>query len=80
MGPSGDKVHELIDKTSEKFEFVAAKKGLHRFCFTNRSPYHETLDFDVHVSHFSFYDDQHAKDGEIFSNYISLIVSNLEVV
>ncbi|KAF7831266.1 transmembrane emp24 domain-containing protein p24beta2-like [Senna tora] len=60
-GPNGEKVHEVMDRTSEKFEFVAENKGLHRFCFTNRSPYHETIDFDVHVSHFSFYD-QHAKD------------------
>ncbi|KAF8019643.1 hypothetical protein BT93_G0356 [Corymbia citriodora subsp. variegata] len=46
---------------SEKFEFVAHRKGVHRFCFTNKSPYHETIDFDVHVGHFTYYD-QHAKD------------------
>ncbi|KAI9102326.1 hypothetical protein K1719_023528 [Acacia pycnantha] len=56
MGPSGEKVHELKDKTSEKFEFVSTNRGLHRFCFTNGNPYHETIDFDVYVSHFSFYD------------------------
>ncbi|XP_028786167.1 transmembrane emp24 domain-containing protein p24beta2-like [Neltuma alba] len=56
MGPSGEKVYELMDKTSEKFEFVATSKGLHRFCFTNRSPYHETIDFDVYISHLSLYD------------------------
>ncbi|XP_054797501.1 transmembrane emp24 domain-containing protein p24beta2-like [Prosopis cineraria] len=61
MGPSGEKVHELMDKTSEKFDFVAANKGLHRFCFTNRSPYHETIDFDIYVSHLTAYD-QHVKD------------------
>ncbi|CBI28463.3 hypothetical protein VitviT2T_018176 [Vitis vinifera] len=60
-GPSGDQIHDFRDKTSEKFEFVAQKKGLHRFCFTNKSPYQETIDFDVHVGHFTYYD-QHAKD------------------
>ncbi|KAG5541059.1 hypothetical protein RHGRI_021069 [Rhododendron griersonianum] len=34
------------------------------FCFTNKSPYHETIDFDVHEAHFSYYD-QHAKDEHI---------------
>lgn len=60
-GPSGEQVQDFRDKTSEKFEFVAQNKGLHHFCFTNKSPYHETVDFDIHVSHFSYYD-QHAKD------------------
>lgn len=60
-GPSGDQIHDSRDKISEKFEFIVQKKGLHRFCFTNKSPYHETIDFDVHVAHFSYYD-QHAKD------------------
>lgn len=61
-GPSGDQIRDFHDKTSEKFEFVAQQKGVHRFCFTNKSPYHETIDFDVHEAHFTFYD-QHAKDG-----------------
>ncbi|KAK1316357.1 Transmembrane emp24 domain-containing protein p24beta2 [Acorus calamus] len=60
-GPGGDQIHDLRDKTSEKFEFTVHRKGLHRFCFTNKSPYHETIDFDVHVGHFAYYD-QHAKD------------------
>lgn len=60
-GPSGDQIRDARDKTSDKFEFVVQKKGLHRFCFTNKSPYHETIDFDVHVGHFS-YMEQHAKD------------------
>lgn len=59
--PSGDQVHDFHDKTSEKYEFVAAKKGIYRFCFTNKSPYHETIDFDVHVGHFMYYE-QHARD------------------
>ncbi|RWW82885.1 hypothetical protein BHE74_00008625 [Ensete ventricosum] len=40
---------------------MAQKRGLHRFCFTNRSPYHETIDFDVYIGHFSYFE-QHAKD------------------
>ncbi|KAJ7960945.1 Transmembrane emp24 domain-containing protein [Quillaja saponaria] len=60
-GPSGDQIHDFHDRTTEKFEFMARHKGLHRFCFTNKSPYHETIDFDVHVSHFTYYD-THAKD------------------
>lgn len=62
-GPSGDQIHDFRDKISEKIEFVAHQKGVHRFCFTNKSPYHETIDFDVHVGHFSYYD-EHAKDGK----------------
>ncbi|GMP52132.1 hypothetical protein CsSME_00018073 [Camellia sinensis var. sinensis] len=60
-GPSGEQIHDFRDKTSEKSEFVAHQKGIHHFCFTNKSPYHETVDFDVHEAHFS-YMDQHAKD------------------
>ncbi|XP_077222580.1 transmembrane emp24 domain-containing protein p24beta2-like [Tasmannia lanceolata] len=60
-GPTGDQIHDLRDKISEKFEFVVHNKGLHRFCFTNKSPYHETIDFDIHAGHFQFFD-QHAKD------------------
>ncbi|KAJ7014353.1 cellulose synthase-like protein E1 isoform X2 [Populus alba x Populus x berolinensis] len=60
-GPTGDQIHDFRDKISEKIEFVAHQKGVHRFCFTNKSPYHETIDFDVHVGHFSYYD-EHAKD------------------
>lgn len=62
-GPTGDQIHDSRDKTSEKFEFTVHKKGLHRFCFTNKSPYHETIDFDIHVGHFAYFD-QHAKDGK----------------
>ncbi|XVF21167.1 hypothetical protein REPUB_Repub12eG0067600 [Reevesia pubescens] len=59
--PSGEQVHDFRDKTSEKYEFVVHKKGIYRFCFYNKSPYHETIDFDLHVGHFA-YNDQHAKD------------------
>uniref|UniRef100_A0A9I9E4P1 GOLD domain-containing protein n=1 Tax=Cucumis melo TaxID=3656 RepID=A0A9I9E4P1_CUCME len=63
-GPTGEHLHDFRDKTSEKHEFIAHNKGLHRFCFTNKSPYHETIDFDVHVGHFSYHE-QHAKDGKM---------------
>ncbi|KAI3954451.1 hypothetical protein MKW98_008328 [Papaver atlanticum] len=60
-GPTEEQSHDARDKTSEKFEFVAHKKGVHKFCFTNKSPYHETLDFDIHVGHFTYFE-LHAKD------------------
>ncbi|XP_073155304.1 transmembrane emp24 domain-containing protein p24beta2-like isoform X2 [Henckelia pumila] len=60
-GPDGSQVHDVRDKTSEKHEFVAYNQGVYRFCFTNKSPYHETIDFDVHAGHF-YYHDEHAKD------------------
>ncbi|KAG0544389.1 hypothetical protein BDA96_02G271100, partial [Sorghum bicolor] len=60
--PRGDQIHDCCDKTSDKFEFIVHKRAVHHFCFTNKSPYHETVDFDVHVGHLS-YSDQHAKDA-----------------
>ncbi|GAB2284782.1 hypothetical protein Dimus_019235 [Dionaea muscipula] len=63
-GPAGNQVQDIRDKTSEKLEFVAQKKGVYRFCFTNKSPYHETIDFDVLVGHFTYYE-QHAKDEHV---------------
>ncbi|KAF3796633.1 Transmembrane emp24 domain-containing protein p24beta2 [Nymphaea thermarum] len=63
-GPSGEQLHDSRDKTSDMFEFLVHKRGLHRFCFKNKSPYHETIDFDVHVGHFAFYE-QHAKDEHL---------------
>lgn len=71
-GPSGDQIHDFRDKISEKFDFVAHRKGVHRFCFTNKSPYHETVDFDVHAGHFSYHD-EHAKDGNMCLFLISRI-------
>ncbi|KAJ6850348.1 transmembrane emp24 domain-containing protein p24beta2-like [Iris pallida] len=63
-GPSGDQIYDARDKTSDKFEFVVQKKGIHRFCFTNKSPYHENIDFDVHIGHFSYFE-EHAKDEHL---------------
>ncbi|KAI3457706.1 hypothetical protein Pfo_014369 [Paulownia fortunei] len=60
-GPSGEQIHDFHDKTSDKYEFMAQKRGLYQFCFMNKSPFHETIHFDVHVGHF-MYHDQHAKD------------------
>ncbi|KAF2299999.1 hypothetical protein GH714_006614 [Hevea brasiliensis] len=51
-GPNGDQIHDFRDKISDKFEFMARQRGVHSFCFTNKSPYHETIDFDVHVAIF----------------------------
>ncbi|CAN1811822.1 Transmembrane emp24 domain-containing protein p24beta2 [Linum perenne] len=59
--PPGNLVIEMKDKTSEKYEFVVYYRGSYRFCFTNKSPYHETIDFDVHISHFMFHD-EHARN------------------
>ncbi|KAL8160112.1 hypothetical protein V2J09_001649 [Rumex salicifolius] len=63
-GPSGDQIQDFRYKISEKFEFVAHQKGVYKFCFTNRSPYHETIDFDAHVGHYHYYE-QHAKDEHL---------------
>ncbi|MCL7034146.1 hypothetical protein MKW94_000958 [Papaver nudicaule] len=62
--PKGDLVHFSRDKTSEKFEFVVRKEGLHRFCFKNKGPHYETVDFDIHIRHFSYHG-QHAKDEHL---------------
>ncbi|XP_056162684.1 uncharacterized protein LOC130136604 [Syzygium oleosum] len=63
-GSSGNQIQDSHDKISEKFQCMAHHKGFHRFCFTNKSPYHEIIDFDVHVGHFAYYD-HHAKDEHI---------------
>lgn len=63
-GPSGEQIQDFRDKTADKFEFMAQKSGVHKFCFTNKSPAHETIDFDVHEDHFSYYE-QHAKDEHL---------------
>ncbi|XP_021746460.1 transmembrane emp24 domain-containing protein p24beta2-like isoform X1 [Chenopodium quinoa] len=63
-GPEGDQILDTHDKISEKFNFTAHKQGPFSFCFTNKSPYHETIDFDLQVGHFTYYD-QHAKDEHV---------------
>ncbi|KAL9259179.1 Transmembrane emp24 domain-containing protein [Drosera capensis] len=63
-GPAGNQVMGFWGRTSEKFEFVAEKKGVYRFCFTNKSPFAEIIDFDVLVGHFMFNDDL-AKDDHL---------------
>ncbi|KAJ8748232.1 hypothetical protein K2173_000640 [Erythroxylum novogranatense] len=79
-GPSGEQIKDFRDKTSEKFEFVIQKKGIYRFCFTNKSPYQETIDFDVQVGHFSVaHYDQHAKD-EHFAPLLEQIARLEEVL
>ncbi|CAI9784089.1 unnamed protein product [Fraxinus pennsylvanica] len=60
-GPNGEQIHDVRDKISEKHEFLSYHQGVYRFCFTNKSPYHETIDFDVHAGHFTYHD-EHAKD------------------
>ncbi|KAL0399108.1 UNVERIFIED_CONTAM: Transmembrane emp24 domain-containing protein p24beta2 [Sesamum radiatum] len=60
-GPNGEQIHDIHDKISDKHDFVAYHEGIYRFCFTNKSPYHETIDFDMHAGHF-LYHDEHAKE------------------
>ncbi|CAA2978867.1 transmembrane emp24 domain-containing protein p24beta2-like [Olea europaea var. sylvestris] len=60
-GPNGEQIHDVRDKISEKRDILAYHQGVYRFCFANKSPYHETIDFDVHAGHFAF-QDEHAKD------------------
>lgn len=60
-GPNGEQIQDFRDKISEKSEFAAHHEGVYRFCFTNKSPYHETIDFDILAGYF-IYHDEHAKD------------------
>uniref|UniRef100_A0A7N2LJC9 GOLD domain-containing protein n=1 Tax=Quercus lobata TaxID=97700 RepID=A0A7N2LJC9_QUELO len=60
-GPTGELIQDFHDRTSEKFEFKIQRKGLYQFSFSKKSPYHGTIDFDVHVDHFTYFDQQ-AKD------------------
>lgn len=61
-GPNGEQIQDFRDKISEKSEFPAHHEGVYKFCFTNKSPYHETVDFDILAGYF-IYHDEHAKDG-----------------
>lgn len=76
--PSGAKILEYRDKTSEKYEFMIRHKGVYKFCFSNKSPYYETIDFNVdtgsYIHHgYEGYEDDHAKEG----NKKSIISSHL---
>ncbi|KAK1557062.1 hypothetical protein Q3G72_017195 [Acer saccharum] len=51
-GPSGERIYDFHDKIREKYEFVVQKSGVYQFRFTNKSPYHKTIDFDIYVGHF----------------------------
>lgn len=60
--PSGEQIYDTRDKTEEMYNFIAYHEGVYKFCFTNKAPFHETIDFDVHASHI-YVHDEHAKDG-----------------
>jgi len=64
--PAGHQVHSSRQKVEDKFEFVALRRGLYKFCFFNRNSMHETVDFDVLVGghHFVNPEDQHLTDGK----------------
>jgi len=49
--PSGFHVYSARRKAEDKFQFMAVRKGKYKFCFTNHSPMHETIVFEVHVGH-----------------------------
>lgn len=53
--------HDLLDTPAEKHEFTAHRPGVYKFCFKNKSPYIETVDFDIHVGHIPYQED-HATD------------------
>ena len=64
-GPLGHHVHISRGNVEDKFDFLAARRGLYKFCFFNRNSMHETVDFDVHVGyHIQSSDEEHAKDGK----------------
>ncbi|BBN16788.1 hypothetical protein MPTK1_7g09280 [Marchantia polymorpha subsp. ruderalis] len=49
--PNGRLLYNGHQKEDDKFEFEAPVRGFYRFCFSNISPMHETIDFDVHIGH-----------------------------
>lgn len=61
-GPAGEHIHDDQDKTKEMHNFVAYHEGVYKFCFTNKAPFRQTIDFDVHASYIFVYN-EHAKDG-----------------
>jgi len=65
-GPAGHQVHVSRAKVEDKFDFIAARRGVYSFCFFNRNSMHETVDFDVHVGyHIVSPDEEHVKDEHI---------------
>jgi len=63
--PAGHQVHFTKGKVEDKFDFIAVRRGLYKFCFFNRNTIHETVDFDVHVGyHIVDPFEEHVKDGE----------------
>lgn len=50
-GPGGHQVHTSKDKVEEKFDFIATRRGLYKFCFFNRHSNHEHVDFDVQTGY-----------------------------
>lgn len=64
-GPSGDQIHDFRNKISGKYEFVVHNKGVYSFCFYNKSPYPETLDFDIKV--WLFADNVQLAKDDLFS-------------
>ncbi|KAH9606653.1 hypothetical protein KSS87_013088 [Heliosperma pusillum] len=67
-GPEGNQIYDAREKTSEKSEFVAHNNGIYSFCFSNKSPYHETIDLDVHAGHYGYFE-HHAKDEHLSPLY-----------
>ena len=54
----------MLDKTAEKFEFMAQRRGPYKFCFRTNSLFTETVDFDVHIGHIPYYN-QKVQDGNV---------------
>ncbi|KAL9670660.1 hypothetical protein QQ045_008216 [Rhodiola kirilowii] len=50
-GPNGEQVHDDRDKKTEHYEFVAKRKGMYRFCFTNKAGSYQLVDFNVAINH-----------------------------
>lgn len=49
--PVGYHVYAARERTEDKFTFVAVRKGDYKFCFTNHSPIHESIAFEVYSGH-----------------------------
>ncbi|CAM6120024.1 unnamed protein product [Calypogeia fissa] len=64
-GPHGQRYYTANKKESDKFDFVAPRKGYYKFCFLNQSPMHETIDFDVYVGHPPKIEEDLAKEEHI---------------